>query len=107
MFRLAMVLGMTVAELGQRMSSRELTEWMAFFSLEPWGTEVEDWRFGMLASVIANVNRDTKRRKKPYEPQDFMPRRSQPPREEQTVEEQARILEMWARMFESKNEGGQ
>ena len=82
------------------MSSRELSEWMAFFSLEPWGADIEDWRFAMLASVIANVNRDPKKRKKPYKPSDFMPRRE--PAEEQSWEEQARILELWTRAFEAK-----
>lgn len=75
---------------------------MAFFSLEPWGTDADDWRFGMLASVVANVNRDPKRRRKPYAPQDFMPRRNQTAQQEQTWEEQARILEMWARAFDAK-----
>lgn len=98
---------MTVDELLRRISSRELTEWMAFFSLEPWGTEVEDWRAGMVASVIANANRDPKRRRKPYEPQDFMPRRDRPAQEEQSWEEQARILEMWGKIWEAKfGEGG-
>src|SRR5690606_3853501 len=101
MFRLALALGMTVAELGQRMSSAELTEWMAFFGLEPWGTEVEDWRAAMVASVIANVNRDPKKRK-PYEPKDFMPRYEAPQVQEQSWEERARIMEMWARAFEAK-----
>lgn len=108
MFRLALALGMTVKELEQRMSSRELSEWMAFFSLEPWGCEVEDWRFGMLASVIANVNRDKKKQRKPFEPQDFMPQRNtkvETQKEEQTWEEQARIIEMWARMFQARDGG--
>ncbi len=85
------------------MSSRELTEWMAFFSLEPWGTEVEDWRAGLIASTIANVNRDPKKRRKPYEPKDFMPCRDRRPAEEQSWEEQARILEMWARMLQARD----
>lgn len=93
---------MTVGELLSRMSSRELSEWMAFFSLEPWGCEVDDWRFGMLASVIANANRDPKRQRKPFRPQDFIPQRERTASEEQTWEEQARILEMWARAFEAK-----
>lgn len=96
---------MTVGELLARISSRELSEWMAFFSLEPWGAEVEDWRCGMLASVIANASRDPKR-KKPYEPQDFMPRRDRPVKGEQSWEDQVRILEMWARAFEAKYGGG-
>ncbi|MEW6048249.1 MAG: hypothetical protein AB1609_17530 [Bacillota bacterium] len=87
------------------MSSRELSEWMAYFQLEPWGTEVEDWRAGLVAATIANANRDPKRRRRPYEPRDFMPRRDGPAVEEQTWEEQARILEMWARAFEAKYGG--
>ena len=91
MFRLALALGMTVAELGQRMPSAELTEWMAFFSLEPWGTEVEDWRAALVASVIANVNRDPKKGKV-FQPTDFMPRYERPSVEEQSWEQQARLL---------------
>ena len=98
---------MTVRELLERIDSRELTEWAVFFSLEPWGAEVEDWRFGMLASVIANANRDPKRRRKPYEPSDFMPRRAvQAEVEEQSVEEQAQIMEAWARILEATHGGG-
>jgi hypothetical protein len=44
-----------------------------------------DWHFGMLASVIANVNRDSKSQPDPYTPQDFMLRR--PPEPEQTDED--------------------
>lgn len=98
-----MALGMTVGELLQRMSSRELTEWMAFFSLEPWGTEVEDWRAGLIASTIANSYRDPKRRRKPYEPSDFMPRYEAPKVQEQSWEEQARILEMWSRVLQARD----
>lgn len=85
------------------MSSRELTEWMAFFSLEPWGTEVEDWRAGLIASTVANSYRDPKRRRKPYEPSDFMPRYGAPKAQEQSWEEQARILEMWARVLQVRD----
>lgn len=82
------------------LSSREMAEYMAFFRLEPWGTEVEDWRAALIASTIANTARDTKRRRKPYEPKDFMPEYGPPKRqEEQSWEEQARILEMWARVL--------
>ncbi len=82
--------------------SRELTEWAAYFSLEPWGTEVDDWRAGMVASTIANVNRDPKKRRKPYEPKDFIPHRLALPAKEQSAEEQARVMRMWARAWEEK-----
>lgn len=95
---------MTVRELLTRIDSRELTEWAAFFGLEPWGTEVEDWRAGMVASIIANTNRDPKKQKKPFEPKDFMPKREQEPEKEQTPEEQKRILEMWSAVIGARQE---
>lgn len=45
---------MTVADLGQRMSSRELSEWMAFYQLEPFGPEAFDAMNAI--STAANVN---------------------------------------------------
>lgn len=55
------------------LSSSQLAEWIAFYQLEPWGEERADLRAGIVASTIANVNRSPKR-KKPYAPEDFMPR---------------------------------
>jgi hypothetical protein len=63
---------MTVAELEQRMTSREFSEWMAYFALEPFGEERADLRMGILASVMANLW--GKRKGHPWRPQDFMPR---------------------------------
>lgn len=54
-----------------RMDSRELAEWAAYYSIEPFGEERDDLRAGIVASVIANVNRG--KSSKVYEPQDFMP----------------------------------
>lgn len=57
----------------QKISSREFTEWIAYYQLEPFGEERADLRMGIIASLIANSNRDPKKRKKPFEPKDFMP----------------------------------
>lgn len=81
---------MTVRELLFRIDSKELTEWMAFYSLEPWGTEPEDVRTGIIASTVANANRDPK--KKAHKVKDFMPQWYKP---EQTPEDHKRIIEMW------------
>ena len=65
---------MTVSELLSRISSRELSEWLAYFRIEgPPGEGRADWRAGMVAATIANVNRDPKKRRKPFEPADFLP----------------------------------
>jgi len=55
-----------------RISSRELTEWMAFYGLEPFDSAQEEWRAGLIASTVANANRDAKKRSDPYQPADFM-----------------------------------
>lgn len=90
-------------ELLAKIDSRELSEWIAYFHLEPWGCEVEDWRAGMIASTIANANRDTKKRSKPFTPEDFMPQRIEPQKEEQSWEDQAQIFEMWFRLAGKKD----
>lgn len=63
---------MTVEEMLRRMSSREFSEWMAYDRLEGIGQPRDDARFGLLASLIANVNRDRSRHPEPYEVKDFM-----------------------------------
>lgn len=70
---------------------------MAYFQLEPWGTETEDLRTGIVASTIANANRDPKHRPQPYKPSDFVPQRGKEPQPEQDWEDQFRILQMIAR----------
>lgn len=37
--------------------------------------EIEDSRFGILCSLLANIHRDRKKQKKGYKPSDFMPNR--------------------------------
>lgn len=49
---LAAHLGMTVEELRDRMTSAELTEWRAWYELEPWGEEREDIRTAALMEII-------------------------------------------------------
>ncbi len=64
---------MTVGELLARVTSRELSEWQAYYKMEPFGQQ-NDWlRSGTVAATIANVNRDAKKRPRPYESQDFIP----------------------------------
>lgn len=65
---------------------------MAYYKIEPFGEERADLRAGIIASVIANANRDSKR--KAFEPKDFMPRfEAKGP---QTWQEQMAIMQMIA-----------
>lgn len=61
---------MTVGELLARTDSRELSEWMAYYRLEPFGEFRADVRAGMVASTFANVHR--KRGAQPFSPLDFL-----------------------------------
>ncbi len=47
---------------------------MAYYTLEPWGGERADLNAGIIASTIANVNRDSKRRPDPFTAAEFMPK---------------------------------
>lgn len=61
---------MTVGELLDRASGRELAEWQAFYLLEPFGEERDDMRAAMVAALMTNL---LSKRDKPVEPKDFMP----------------------------------
>lgn len=37
------------------MSSAELTEWMAYFTMEPFGQQHDDYRAGVICSVLAKT----------------------------------------------------
>jgi hypothetical protein len=63
-------MGRTVEELQNAMSSAEFGEWIAFYSIEPFGDRIEDLRAGVVASVVANVNR--KASTPAYKPLDFI-----------------------------------
>ena len=54
-YRLAALLGMTVHELLLKLSRQELIGWMAYYAIEPFGGRVEDYRFGVIGSLIAST----------------------------------------------------
>lgn len=53
------------------MSTEQFFFWRAYYSLEPFGEKRQDLRIGTLASLIANVNRDPRKRSRPFSPEDF------------------------------------
>lgn len=70
LFRLALVLGRTVAELEETLSSRELSEWIAFYAMEPFGEQRADLRSAIIAATVANCHRVSGTA---FQPADFMP----------------------------------
>ena len=69
-----------------RLSSRQISEWMAYYALDPFGEERADLRAAMVMALLANINRDPERRKEPYTPEEFMPRFDGPSREPSPTE---------------------
>ena len=55
------------------MQPHHLGEWLALYKIDPWGEFRADLRMGIQAAVVANVNRDSKRKPDAYTPADFMP----------------------------------
>ena len=65
--------GRTVEELRSVISEAEFQKWMYVYSVYPFGERAAFYRSGMIASMIANQNRDPKK-SKPLTAQDFMPK---------------------------------
>lgn len=63
---------MTVGAMMAEMTRAELGHWLAFAQLEPFGAAADAFGPGIVASTLANIHRDPKRRG-PYEAADFMP----------------------------------
>ena len=59
--------------LGEVLSSSELSEWLAYSALEPFGSPADDVRQGGMVAAIYNVNRDTRVRADPYSFHDMLP----------------------------------
>ena len=70
-FRLAALWGCTVREAQERCDSREFTEWMAYYLVEPWGHESDWLRTGRTCEVVASVFGGKGGKK--LEPSDFVP----------------------------------
>ena len=64
---------MSVRRAQAEIDAHEFAEWMAYMTLEPFGPNRDDLRAGTIAAVIANANRDSRKRSEPFAPGDFFP----------------------------------
>lgn len=71
---LARTLGRTLAELESTMGAGELLLWQALFRVEPWGELRADFRTASQMALMAEMKRDRKRRGKPFQVAEFMPK---------------------------------
>ena len=54
------------------MSHSQLLAWLHFHRIEPWHEERADLHSAQLLSMLANVNRNPKKRRRPYSADDFL-----------------------------------
>ena len=79
-----------MSEAQARCNSHEFAEEMAYYEIDPWGEDRADLRAGIIASTIANVNRESKR--KAFVPRDFMPDFDSKPKPAQSQREMAAVM---------------
>lgn len=83
------------------LTSKQISEWKAYAGIEPFGSDTDWLRTGIVASTIANVNR-SKKSSKLFKPEDFMPPKPKITRAKQSLEEQKTVLQglfAWAKKF--------
>ena len=88
--RLALSLGMTIQQLLLNMDSQELSSWIAYDSIQPVGELMDDFRTGLVCSVVANANKGSKG--KSLAPSDFMPYYKDKKKKNQTQDEMISVL---------------
>ena len=78
------------------MTSKQLSEWVAFYSLEPFGQE---WlQTGTISAIIAETHRNKKLKSDPYQAEDFIPREKDPDPSPDELKDKARmIFAAWSR----------
>lgn len=92
---------MTVRQLETQIEVSELHEWMAFFAIEPWGAVRADYRAGVVASTLVNVN-GGKKGKKPAQASDFFALYKNHNSRQQTNKQQMNIMKRIARSQDEK-----
>lgn len=78
---------MTRRDLLRRLSREELVEWMAFAEVEPFGSKFEEYLAALVASVVAEVNRNKKKRGRPFAPSEFFQDWGEPDKNKATTPE--------------------
>ena len=67
-----MALGKTRNELLESLDVYELQEWRIFWQMEGgFGDWKQDYRTGQICQILANVNRDSKKQRTPFNLEDF------------------------------------
>jgi hypothetical protein len=73
----------------RELSSAELSAWMAYYQIDPWGEQRADLRNAIGVQILAETHRD-KSRGQPFTLADFMPYPPQKARRQSTTKEALR-----------------
>jgi hypothetical protein len=92
-----------VAEIEHGMSGAEFEEWQEFERMEWFGDRRADLRMATLAALLANINRDSKKRPQPYSARDFMPFEERP--RETSADLSARLRAAFSPLIQATQEG--
>ena len=84
------------------MTSAEFTEFLAYFTIQPWPEERADINHAIGAMLLANINRDSKTVRKPFEVQDFIVDYWKEPTipQEESTERMKATMETWGRALD-------
>jgi hypothetical protein len=83
---------MTKREMLKRMDSQELTEWIAYSQIEPFGSFNGFYQSGTIASILAN----TYSKNKKFSPMDFVPECFKEKPKKKTAKDLKTVLESMA-----------
>lgn len=64
-------MGIPIKRLLKEVDSKDITDYIAYYQIEPFGVEQDFLQSGIVASTIANVNRG--KNTQPFKPSDFVP----------------------------------
>lgn len=89
-----------------RVDSAELSQWMAFWSIDPWGGTRGDWQAATVAACVVNMLRGDGRHSSPEE---FVPRFGRVDEEAEKrrrLEARKAAFRVWARACGGEVKGG-
>ena len=61
-----------MGELSRALTEQELTEWIAYYNMEPFGEYRADLRSAQICQILANAHRDSSKKPTPFTIRDFM-----------------------------------
>lgn len=94
------------------LTARQFQQWLLYLDIEPIESLRADYRAAQIVSMLANINRDTKKRANPFTPEDFLlkfsteesHKKEEPKR--QSWQEQKMIAQMFSAAFAPKRAKG-